>query len=428
MTFFAERLGVFKIIVYLCPKYAHTSLYRGTKKTKERNTIFTNNKKTRMKKIFTLIATALFAVSANAALDWNAADVSSLPKGTTIVDNAYATIVTGVQATTNARIETESGSADPKTYGGYTFTHYVNIRVDAAPAEANNYEGTAYSGATPAGISLILTAKQNTDVTLYYKHGDGKAVSCFDQTTKSEVAIAETPVSGVTSYYTGTYKFISGHVYTIYARGGTTGLNGISTAEGTYVAPATTVYAYYADGNKVTYSDGATMQITGNADKKYGGGSNITVNGSAYKGIKNSNGAQNTFTAATGKQIYRITFYAIPNSDGDTPKFQEFNGVTMNVPVTTTKDGTNPTKTEMCVNGATSVTFNYGGKQVNFLLDVNYSASSYDSSLDPTGGTGIQNVKAVETTDGVIYNLAGQKVDASYKGIVIKDGHKVIQK
>lgn len=42
--------------------------------------------------------------------------------------------------------------------------------------------------------------------------------------------------------------------------------------------------------------------------------------------------------------------------------------------------------------------------------------------------TGIQNVKAAEAEDGDSYNLAGQKVNAAYKGVVIKNGKKMIQK
>ena len=45
------------------------------------------------------------------------------------------------------------------------------------------------------------------------------------------------------------------------------------------------------------------------------------------------------------------------------------------------------------------------------------------------GATAIQGAKVVTVAaDGAIYNLAGQKVSASYKGIVIKDGKKYIQK
>ncbi|MBR5038695.1 MAG: hypothetical protein IKX65_08255 [Prevotella sp.] len=44
--------------------------------------------------------------------------------------------------------------------------------------------------------------------------------------------------------------------------------------------------------------------------------------------------------------------------------------------------------------------------------------------------TGIEDVKAVNTkkVDGAIYNLAGQKVNASYKGIVIRNGKRYVVK
>ena len=42
--------------------------------------------------------------------------------------------------------------------------------------------------------------------------------------------------------------------------------------------------------------------------------------------------------------------------------------------------------------------------------------------------TAIQSVKKAAKANGAIYNLAGQKVNASYKGVVIKDGKKYIQK
>lgn len=380
-----------------------------------------------MKKIFTLIAAAFAALSVNAQ-DWNATNTGSLNKGASILDNEYVTVKVGVQNSETALIKNEQDQNDPKTYGGNTFTRYANIRVTDAPAEANGWEGTAYTDCDPVGISLIVTAKQNTDVTLYYKHGEGKAVSCYDQTGKENVAITETAVDGLDSYYTGVYKFIGGHVYTIYAKGGTVGLNGISTTTGTYVEPQNKVYSFSAKTNLVTYGDGATMQITGNTSKNYGNGASITVNGAAYTGIKNSNGAQNTFTAATGKKIYRMTFYAVPNADGDAPKFAEFNGATLDIEVTTVKDGTKATQTIMCVNGAETVTFTYGGKQVNFVVDVDYSEASYDAQYDPSTSTGINNVNVAENANGAIFNLAGQKVSNDFKGLVIKNGKKVVMK
>ena len=41
---------------------------------------------------------------------------------------------------------------------------------------------------------------------------------------------------------------------------------------------------------------------------------------------------------------------------------------------------------------------------------------------------GIKGVKQAKADNGLIYNLAGQRVDASYKGLVIKNGQKSIQK
>ena len=45
-----------------------------------------------------------------------------------------------------------------------------------------------------------------------------------------------------------------------------------------------------------------------------------------------------------------------------------------------------------------------------------------------SGAAGIQAVKTVKSGNGFIYNLAGQRVDANYKGVVIKNGQKMIQK
>ena len=46
------------------------------------------------------------------------------------------------------------------------------------------------------------------------------------------------------------------------------------------------------------------------------------------------------------------------------------------------------------------------------------------------GATGIESVKAVKVipVNNFIYNLAGQRVDANYKGVVIKNGKKFLQK
>ena len=59
-------------------------------------------------------------------------------------------------------------------------------------------------------------------------------------------------------------------------------------------------------------------------------------------------------------------------------------------------------------------------KGIYFGSEAQYNAAKEASA--------IKTVKAAKKFNGAIYNLAGQKVNASYKGVVIKDGKKYIQK
>lgn len=394
-----------------------------------------------MKKIFTLFTAALAALSVNAQ-DWNATNSGPLAKGATILDNEYVTVVTAVQDSETALIKNETDQNDPKTYAGFTFTKYVNIRVTDAPAEANNWEGTEYPDANPLGISLIVTAKKNTDMTLYYKHGDGKALSCYDQTAKKAVSNAEKAVDGLAGYYTGTFQFIEGHKYTIYAKGGTTGLNGITTAAGTYVAPdasaAGTVIISWNDeptlssvtteemtntgssNNVATWDNGISIMIM-RSDKGQSNGNPITVNGTSYKTIKVSNGAQNKLILPEGKVTSKITLYSYVNKDEATERpsyWKEVAGATYTEETifASYKDTENPDKREFTFDAANTVTFTNTGEQCCYVLFVEVS----------DGAAGITAAKA-EIESGAIYNLAGQKVSDSYKGVVIMNGKKVLK-
>ena len=43
--------------------------------------------------------------------------------------------------------------------------------------------------------------------------------------------------------------------------------------------------------------------------------------------------------------------------------------------------------------------------------------------------TGISNISAAEVSkQAEVYNLSGQRVDASYKGIVVRNGRKYLRK
>jgi len=377
------------------------------------------------------------------AQDWNATNSGSLPVGTVLLDNDYAKVTTAVQESATAVIKDETDKNDPKTYAGFTFTKYVNIRVQDAPAAANEWLGSAYSDCDPVGISLVVEAKQNTDVTLYYKHGDGKQLSCYDQTASKNVSNDEKAVDGLDQYYTGTFKFIANHKYTIYAKGGTTGLNGITTAAGTYEeggeASGTVVISWNDEpaltsmtteemantgtaNNVATWDNGISIMIM-RSDKGQSNGSNITVDGTSYKTIKVSNGAQNKMTLPEGKVTKKVVFYSYVNKDSatDRPSFwKEVNGVTYDESTifASYKDMENPDKREFTFDSAVNaVTFTNTGEQCCYIVFVDIES----------GSAGITSAKA-EIVNGASYNLAGQKVATGYKGIAVKDGKKMLMK
>ena len=60
----------------------------------------------------------------------------------------------------------------------------------------------------------------------------------------------------------------------------------------------------------------------------------------------------------------------------------------------------------------------------NFSLTLNQAGDN--TGWDVT--TGVQEIAPATVKTDAIYNLAGQKVDANYKGIVIKNGKKMFVK
>ena len=64
-----------------------------------------------------------------------------------------------------------------------------------------------------------------------------------------------------------------------------------------------------------------------------------------------------------------------------------------------------------------------------FSTEDNLTIMSGDVTIIGAGGeTGIAAVKTVQAENAAIYNLAGQRVDANYKGVVVVNGQKVVIK
>lgn len=358
-----------------------------------------------MKKIFTLIAAVAVALSAN-ALDFKvtAADIA---EGATLVDNEYVTVTTANNTVTPTVIANEDGTPTPATYAGETFPCYVGVRVTDAPSAANP-TGTVHD----VNVALVFVAKQNTDVTLYYRIGATKSIDCYDQTTGAAESIVQTATNPGEDYLfcTGVYKFQAGHTYTVYAKGGTVQFHGLTAAVGTYVAPTNHFYANASAAvvegfSTMTYGDGAKVALTGNAEKKFGSASSITINGKKYTTTKVSNGAQNTFYAPEGKKVYVFTLYSYVNKDAATnrpPYWKEVGGVAYDE--TSAKimqcyrtDITTPdVNTYVFPEGLSEVTFTNTGEQVCFVIEANYDATAVagvEASVEAAPAKAVKAVK-----------------------------------
>ena len=186
-----------------------------------------------------------------------------------------------------------------------------------------------------------------------------------------------------------------------------------------------TVMYSYPDmkGNSVTFEDGATLTITGNAAKEITNGAKIAVNGEELTSLKLSNGAQNTFVAPKGKYVSRVTFYSYINKEATETErisfWSEIDGTTYTADdakiLKSYKDGQNPDIVSFTIGGKSLFTFNNSGDQLCYVMNIAYTTTA-----------GIEDVIADQNKNGKVYNLQGQRVTANHKGIIIRDGKKYL--
>ena len=403
-----------------------------------------------MKKIFTLISMALMAVGASAQSSWVAPE-SAPAAGMSIIKDDLMKVET-VFETTCGKLLDASKQPAPETFAGKTFETYMQIRVDAAPT-TDVPTGTEKAGSTP----LTIEAKKNVDLTIYYRRqsvsvndgesytfndNDGKDIKLIDQ-ANAATAIAATTFNyyeiGTDHAYANAvkvYKLDAGKKYTLWARGTTGRLYGFDYAEGTGSSTGgdeqgdgddttptggTTLFSWAPDattGGTVVASDGQSVGY------KNGDYTTIRVNGK--KADMNTNYIEVTLNEALqAGDVISITAYRNKDTDAQSSLYFLFENGTIvddefvfdNVALGQTPNTHNWTVAEAA--GSKSFKLSRGIASTNvFITAINIVRG---------GTTAIQGIKAA-AEDGVAYNLAGQKVDSSFKGIIIKNGKKMIQK
>jgi len=179
------------------------------------------------------------------------------------------------------------------------------------------------------------------------------------------------------------------------------------------------------EGAQLGAPEGWKMQCMNEA-KNLEAGNDFTIDGKTYKAIKFSNGAQNTVTLPEGYVATKVTFYSTINKDAAarTAYWKEVNGVTYSEEeakiMTSFKDYENPDVNEYELGKVASFTFANAGEQPFAVLVVEYEAGSADGIADINADINDANAPA--------YNLAGQRVNANAKGLVIKNGKKYVNK
>lgn len=184
--------------------------------------------------------TAAFATALTST--WKVTSETAVAAESTYLDDDLLTVKT-VYATT---LKEQAATID-----GVAFTHYIQVRNAAYPS-ADVPTGTENTGST----SLVVTAKKNAKLKLYYRHqsastkkddggnvtsvshtqNDGKDLKVFDQgnpavALEGDFVIHTEEALAEYKYVTKEIELLKDHVYTLSAKGTTLPFYGLSAEE-----------------------------------------------------------------------------------------------------------------------------------------------------------------------------------------------------
>ena len=151
------------------------------------------------------------------------------------------------------------------------------------------------------------------------------------------------------------------------------------------------------------------MNTTDESKKWSNGNGDITIGGTAYKTLKNSNGIQNTITCPDGKVATSVTFYVVANADTDAT-LSECDGTSYTDKVTSHKDYSNPIVITKSISNKNSFTFTFKDKQVCFVAvvtcenayTITYNTNGFGGTIETTMGAALPNPLPSPTFAGTV--------------------------
>lgn len=376
-----------------------------------------------MKKIFTLIAMALVAVGVNAQTSWVFSDFEAKEYTETAVVNGLT-----INATSDKKI-TVAESEKTVTVKNEDVT-YTKVLKFGGTGAANRCVSFPVSGAS--NITIVATSSNDTDRSV--------SVSCGASYGAKSLGTISAPGG---SLNVETVKYTAADATTIYIGSTNSGTNiyAIYVEEGqAEEQPTEWNFSTWADENNgfnnqvkdnlglfACYKDAET-QITnfgkingsskGSFTKRFqlgGGGSPLEGTGTPTQ----------RFVYFNVKGNSEISVQCISGSSSEDRILYITDGVNI---LSQTSIGSTLTEAKATYTGDAGVIYIFAKSAIN-LYDIIASNVGTTVLLDDTSmPTGIQTVKAAAVQNGAIYNLAGQKVSESYKGVVIKNGKKMVTK
>ena len=322
--------------------------------------------------------------------------------------------LTSISATDNITLTFAEGST-AQIVGTWEIT-YEQTEVVTQEITAVTLNGAAISDAD------LATLKSSKAVTI-----DGSSLNGLGA-VEVTLSSGATTVTKTVEEGVATYKFTinSTDEYTITVNG----------AAKTYAAAAGSVVAYSIDGSEVegtsssaVTANGITFTMVDDSKTFQYGAGKVTLGSVEYVPLKLSTGSAVNVTFPTGKVATKVTIYGwSANGNGFLSAIQETSDAEGKKVENTNNDiyyATNsavdlyPSVYTYTLDEWNSFYFNAGGSASQPFVVMDFVLSNH---------TGINTVKAVEAEDSAAYNLAGQKVADGFKGIVVKNGRKMIQK